>query len=490
MFAALLGIVIFFSVRATNTLIQHEVTLNVASQQRSTIYLLAVLALRFVHVEDTERESISLLIQDPVANFDRVQAALRFGDEELGIPAIENADILLVLQDTDTNWASYRDLLTDLLLDNPTQDEGELRLESLTAQSTLVYIYADRVVRALEVLSSFEQQAVQRLYGVISIIAAAGLLFTIFVVRRSLRAMRQLEAAAQAFAASDFSQRADTQTVTEIAQIGETFNNMAIQIESLVADLENGIREAEEARARAERSDQVKSSFLASMSHELRTPLNSVINYSKFLAKGVMGPVNERQTETLNKVIDSGKHLLNLINDVLDMSKIESGALNLFVEEGVDLNEIVRAAISTTEPLLEGKPVALQQDLDPQLPPLKGDRQRLRQLLLNVISNACKFTEEGSIKISTDHVNHELLVTVKDSGPGIADEDADAVFEAFKQTRTGLRQGSGTGLGMPISRSLAEAHGGRLWFESEIGKGTTFFIAIPVNSEKLVPTLA
>jgi signal transduction histidine kinase len=325
---------------------------------------------------------------------------------------------------------------------------------------------------------------------VISIIAAAGLLFTIFVVRRSLRAMRQLEAAAQAFAASDFSQRADTQTVTEIAQIGETFNNMAIQIESLVADLENGIREAEEARARAERSDQVKSSFLASMSHELRTPLNSVINYSKFLAKGVMGPVNERQTETLNKVIDSGKHLLNLINDVLDMSKIESGALNLFVEEGVDLNEIVRAAISTTEPLLEGKPVALQQDLDPQLPPLKGDRQRLRQLLLNVISNACKFTEEGSIKISTDHVNHELLVTVKDSGPGIADEDADAVFEAFKQTRTGLRQGSGTGLGMPISRSLAEAHGGRLWFESEIGKGTTFFIAIPVNSEKLVPTLA
>jgi signal transduction histidine kinase len=198
-----------------------------------------------------------------------------------------------------------------------------------------------------------------------------------------------------------------------------------------------------------------------------------------------MGTVNERQEETLNKVIASGQHLLDLINDVLDMSKIEAGSLNLFVEDDVNLGQILNTAISHAGGMLADKPVELHTEIDDNLPTMTGDRKRILQILLNVLSNACKFTEEGTITIQAHTVDQEIQVVVTDTGPGISPEDQANVFESFKQTDTGLRQGSGTGLGMPISKSLAEAHGGRLWFESEPGKGTTFYVALPIQAESL-----
>ncbi|MCL4249724.1 MAG: GAF domain-containing protein [Anaerolineae bacterium] len=238
-----------------------------------------------------------------------------------------------------------------------------------------------------------------------------------------------------------------------------------------------------------ERVSKVKSAFLASMSHELRTPLNAIINFTKYVAKGSAGPVNDEQRESLNEVIDSGKHLLNLINDVLDMSKIESGSLNLFVEDNVDLKPVIQAVAATGRTLLQDKPVTVQVDVPNSLPLVKADRQRILQVLLNVMSNACKFTEDGSITLRVNQGDDEIIFAVQDTGAGIAPQDQQAVFEAFKQTETGLRQGGGTGLGMPISKSLIEAHGGRIWLESELGKGTTFYITLPVNSTVLEPSL-
>jgi signal transduction histidine kinase len=238
----------------------------------------------------------------------------------------------------------------------------------------------------------------------------------------------------------------------------------------------------------AERANAVKSSFLASMSHELRTPLNAVINFTKFVVKGVMGPINERQQQTLNTVISSAQHLLSLINDVLDMSKIESGALNLFVEDNVDLNEILKDATTTAQSLLDEKPVELRLEVRDELPLMVGDRQRLLQIMLNIVSNACKFTENGSITIRAFQENGHVELAVADTGPGIPIEDQPAVFEPFKQTETGLRQGGGTGLGMPISKSLVEAHGGSIRLESTPGQGTTFYVTLPVKSDKLTPS--
>ncbi len=243
--------------------------------------------------------------------------------------------------------------------------------------------------------------------------------------------------------------------------------------------------EAEEARVKAERSDQVKSAFLASMSHELRTPLNAVINFTRFVIDGDTGPINQEQDELLTEVVGSAKHLLNLINDVLDMSKIEADSLNLFIEDDININSIVTSVVTTGRSLLMDKPTRLDSDVQENIPLIVADRQRIVQILLNIMSNACKFTEDGVISVKARHQNDEVIISVKDTGPGIAAEDQALVFEAFKQTKTGLRQGGGTGLGMPIAKSLAEAHGGRLWLESEPGKGATFHLALPIKSAAL-----
>ena len=242
--------------------------------------------------------------------------------------------------------------------------------------------------------------------------------------------------------------------------------------------------ETRAAKEEAEQANTVKSAFLASMSHELRTPLNAIINFSKFLKKGIPGPVNEEQGQLVGSIADSGQHLLNLINDVLDMSKIEAGSLSLYVETGIDLHQIIETAIQYTNPLLADKPVEIQQDVPAELPTLTGDRKRLLQIFLNVLSNACKFTDNGSVKIRVQNETDRLLVSVADTGAGIAAEDSKDVFTAFKQTESGLRQGgNGTGLGMPICQKLVEAHEGRIWFESQVGTGTTFYVELPLLTE-------
>jgi signal transduction histidine kinase len=271
------------------------------------------------------------------------------------------------------------------------------------------------------------------------------------------------------------------------AKLEQQLKDLSVELQATVDEFMRANEKAEKARKEAERANSVKSAFLASMSHELRTPLNAIINLTKFVANGDLGPLNEAQEETLNEVIASGKHLLSLINDVLDMSKIESGSLNLFIEDNIDLPQVLNAVCSTGKVLLAEKPVELTVDIAADLPRLRADRQRIYQVLLNVMSNACKYTRQGSIKLRAYREGDDIVISVQDTGQGIAPEDRELVFEAFKQTDTGLRQSGGTGLGMPISKNLIEAHGGRIWLKSEKGKGSTFFVSVPVKSQQLVP---
>jgi signal transduction histidine kinase len=235
--------------------------------------------------------------------------------------------------------------------------------------------------------------------------------------------------------------------------------------------------------------DTMKSQFLASMSHELRTPLNAVLNFTEFVGLGLRGPVNEKQKDALNKALDRGKHLLALINDVLDMTKIEAGMLKLFVESDIDLKQELNTAVTATQPLLKDKSVTVVQDVDDALPLLVGDRRRIRQVLLNLLSNAAKFTEEGSITLSVKKRGEIILFAVIDTGPGIAPEDQTLIFEPFKQTETGIQHASGTGLGLPISKRLVEAHGGQLWVESNVGEGAGFYFTLPIHSLELAQTM-
>jgi signal transduction histidine kinase len=306
---------------------------------------------------------------------------------------------------------------------------------------------------------------------------------SILIARSIANPVTQLSNSTQQIATGDYTQRALVSGRDEIGNLAENFNTMVDTIQKHVVSLQA-------AREQAERSDKIKSAFLSSMSHELRTPLNAVINFTQFVIDGDVGPINAEQSELLSDVVGSAKHLLNLINDVLDMSKIEAGSLNLFVEDNIQVNAIVDNVIAIARGILANKSVQVTRVIDEHLPVIQGDRQRIFQILLNIVSNACKFTERGEIKVTTHQSDGELIIEIADTGPGIATEDSVSVFEAFKQTRTGLRQGGGTGLGMPISKSLAEAHGGRLWFESELGKGTKFYVSLPIKSTELMPVLA
>lgn len=259
------------------------------------------------------------------------------------------------------------------------------------------------------------------------------------------------------------------------------FTTLAEQIAIAVRNAqlyEEQLELAEELR----QADFMKSQFLASMSHELRTPLNAIMNFTEMVAMGIMGPVNEDQVDLLGQSLDSSKHLLNLINDVLDISKIQAGKLNLFVEENVDLTAELKTVVGMVEPLLSNKPVKLVQDIDDNLPLLTGDRRRIRQIVLNLASNAAKFTDEGSITLSAKNRGDEVQLAVIDCGPGISAEMQEIIFEPFMQTPDGVKHAEGTGLGLPITKSLVAAHNGRIWLESVPGEGAAFYVTLPVHT--------
>jgi signal transduction histidine kinase len=242
--------------------------------------------------------------------------------------------------------------------------------------------------------------------------------------------------------------------------------------------------QSQAAQKEAEEANRVKSQFLANMSHELRTPLNAILNFTEFVMDGDLGEVNEEQEETLQKVVSSGEHLLSLINDILDITKIEVGMLELFIED-VDINQSLKAVVSTGKGLVKDKPIELRVEVEPDLPIISGDRRRLHQVFLNLLSNAVKFTPTGSVTLAASRQEDGVLIIVKDTGVGIAPKDHPKVFERFKQTESGLRSAGGTGLGLPISKHFVEAHGGKIWFESDLGQGSTFHVLLPMKGEKL-----
>jgi signal transduction histidine kinase len=280
--------------------------------------------------------------------------------------------------------------------------------------------------------------------------------------------IRRIDSRLAAISSGDFSGHVDVANRDELGALGAHVNQMNDELRRLYKELAATSRH--------------KSEFLASMSHELRTPLNAISGFSQVLRERMFGDLNAKQEEYLDDILSSSHHLLSLINDVLDLSKVEAGQVELDVAPFSLREALERGVVMVREQATEYD-VHVALAAVPEIDVVEGDERRIRQVIFNLMSNAVKFTPAGgSVGVSAAQVDGELRISVADTGPGVPPEDRDRIFEEFQQTSAGAEQRDGTGLGLALSKRLVELHGGRIWVDSEPGSGSTFTFTLPARS--------
>jgi len=298
-------------------------------------------------------------------------------------------------------------------------------------------------------------------------------LAALFMARGMVRPIRTLQEGAQKIGAGELGERIDIRTGDELESLAGQFNDMSDELRRSYAELERKVEERTQQLAVANRH---KSEFLANMSHELRTPLNAIIGFSEALREKMFGELNAKQEEYLDDIHASGRHLLSLINDILDLSKIEAGRMELDLSS-FPARDALESTLSLVRERAQRKGIQLSLEVESGMREIRADERKLRQILLNLLSNAIKFTPEGGrIAVDARMNGAGLEVEVSDNGIGIAPEDQAAVFEEFRQVGP---RAEGTGLGLALTRRFVELHGGRIRLDSATGQGTTFTFTLP-----------
>jgi signal transduction histidine kinase len=479
-----------------------QAAVNYAARQRSTSYLLANLARQLEDINNTEeRESAISLFTQTIDDFDNVQQALRNGDDALNLDPITNSEALAVLDELDSRWEDYRRILIDYASDELRGDhtEHQMTLDAIYSRSTTVFTYADRVVNALIALTQIEQDNTRNTILFVSILLGVVALTYIALTIQINSAIGKLGATATAFAKGDYTVRAPMHTFNEIARVSEVFNSMAYSVQNRetelkqfnaileqrvqerTAELQSSNDELRIATARAREAARVKSEFLANVSHELRTPLNAIIGFSDMLLVGMSGPLNEKQQHKVERLKENGNRLLNLINDLLDLTRIEAGRMEL-TNSAFSPRDMAARIGAQMESLAQEKKLQFETKIDPTLPQMvMGDEKRLEQVVVNLLSNAFKFTREGSVSLVLDVVDSNWRLTVKDTGIGIPPHALSIIFEEFRQVDgTYARAYKGSGLGLSITRNIVRMMNGKITVDSVLEQGSTFVVELPL----------
>jgi signal transduction histidine kinase len=324
-----------------------------------------------------------------------------------------------------------------------------------------------------------------RTFALLLIGLAIVLVASIFLARRVVSPLRELRDGARRIGEGDLEHRVVLDTGDELEALADAFNGMASALRESYSGLEEKIeqrtRELSVANQRLDEVSRHKSQFLANMSHELRTPLNAIIGFTRLVLRKTEGQVPALQTDNLRKVLVSGESLLKLINGLLDLSKIEAGRMDVYPEM-FELEQVVEPAVSTIDSLLRHDEVRLVVNLEPNIGPLRTDREKLGQIIINLLGNAAKFTEQGEIRLSARRENTTLRLIISDTGIGMEREVQAYIFEEFRQVKSAsIAKYGGTGLGLPIVKKLVTLLRGDIFVESEPGRGSRFTVTLPAD---------
>jgi signal transduction histidine kinase len=348
------------------------------------------------------------------------------------------------------------------------QRAERLAVDLEIAARTLAETAANRAAALVQDNKSAYASSRRLFIGVAAGAVALALLLGFLLAWLVVSPIRRIGSRLAGIAAGDFSARVDLPNRDELGELAANVNRMNDELRRLYRELETASLH--------------KSEFLTNMSHELRTPLNAIMGFSQLLRERLVGDLNERQEEYLDDILGSAEHLLALINDVLDLAKVEAGKVELEIVP-FSLRDTLDRGVTMLRERATRNGIDLILDTDPAADSVRGDERRILQVIFNLLANAVKFTRPGgTIEVRSARLDGEIRVSVADSGPGIPAEDQERIFEEFQQAGAGGEQGEGTGLGLALSRRLVELHRGRLWVESEPGRGATFTFALPVTT--------
>jgi signal transduction histidine kinase len=408
--------------------------------------------------------------------------------QRLQVVARDQPDLLAAVQTEYDNFVMVVTRVVDLLR------SGKLS-EGLDLQLTKANPSADRLERLMNQLvnrgqadmvatielnrEAYESSRLLMLsaaFGSIALALVLGYAISSSIVgpvRRTNTRLRQI-------GLGDFTTKIEVANRDELGTLAASVNQMSDELGRLYRELDDRSREIAATSRQLEVVSRHKSEFLANMSHELRTPLNAVIGFSEVLREKLFGPLNEKQHEYIVDINTAGTHLLSLINDILDLAKVEAGKMELQVSE-FSLPETLRSSLVIVRERLARHGIRSELSIGPGVGMIAADERRVLQVLFNLLTNAAKFTPDGGrIDVRAELSDGEIQVSVRDSGVGIAPQDLDRIFEEFSQAGAIARDIEGTGLGLPLARRMVELHGGRLTVESVVGMGSTFTFALPL----------